>query len=294
MTPLRTTSRVAVAARGLPADALGQLFRVDALRDWVLLPVDSCEHAHFLARMGACDAVVVDDSVLGAGPDCLGWLSQRPEVPIVLLADGDTDAVLRALTGGARLWVPRSVVLSNPALLAAALQHAVLGGDRSPADRPEQGPGSQVARLVELLWEVTPFEGRPLWFSQRAMLERLHEEVCRSERHGSPLAVVLGEWEDACPGPVGGWAAECVVRAKRRCDVAGQYGPRGFMVLLPHTLAAGAAVFCRRLRGVLEAARPPGLRFGIAAYPAQAPGLAGLLRHAEEQLDGARCETAGA
>src|SRR5262245_50305365 len=127
---------VAVAAQGHHADALGQLFRADPLRDWEPLPVGSCEHAHFLTQMGACDAVVVGDSALGGVPDCPGWLGRWCEVPVVLLADGDAGAVLRALTGGARLWVPRSVVLANPALLAAALRHTVLGGTTPPADRP--------------------------------------------------------------------------------------------------------------------------------------------------------------
>src|SRR5438132_1402068 len=51
----------------------------------------------------------------------------------------------------------------------------------------------QVRRLVTLLWAQSPTESHPRWFTQRHMMERLHEEIARTQRHGSPLAVVLGE-----------------------------------------------------------------------------------------------------
>ena len=45
-------------------------------------------------------------------------------------------------------------------------------------------------------------------------------------------------------------------RSKRRCDVAGQYGPQGFMLLLPQTPPEGAVHFCRRLQGLLDDVPP--------------------------------------
>src|SRR5262249_7399441 len=147
---------------------------------------------------------------------------------------------------------------------AAALQHAL--GDGVTLQRARRTGDQlrdchcQVTRLANLLWEATPAAGRPPWFSQRYMLERLQEEGCRSERHGNPLSVVLGEvWvaqeeplADEEPGPISRWTAERVNRNKRRCDVAGQYGPQGFLLLLPHTPPQGAVTFCRRLQGLLE------------------------------------------
>src|SRR5262249_61141364 len=100
----------------------------------------------------------------------------------------------------------------------------------------------QVSWLVNLLWETVPGEGRARWFTQRYMLERLEEEVVRTQRYGGPLSVVLGEVE----GPPGAklsedeagqaatWVVEQISRVKRRSDVAGQYALQGFMLLLPH------------------------------------------------------------
>jgi GGDEF domain-containing protein len=95
------------------------------------------------------------------------------------------------------------------------------------------------------------------------------------------------------------WAAQRVGEVKRRCDVAGQYGLRGFMLLLPRGTAAEAEGACRRLRGVLE--RPaeggpfPPLHacFGTATLAAEADTVQGLLRRAEEGLERARAEGAG-
>jgi diguanylate cyclase (GGDEF)-like protein len=86
-----------------------------------------------------------------------------------------------------------------------------------------------------------------------------------------------------------------VNRNKRRCDVAGQYGPHGFMLLLPQTADQGALTCCRRLRPVLEA--PQGqaagaasvqVHFGIAALSPETATVTSLLARAEERLEQGR------
>jgi diguanylate cyclase (GGDEF)-like protein len=97
------------------------------------------------------------------------------------------------------------------------------------------------------------------------------------------------------------WTAERVAHSKRRTDVAGQYGPGGFMLLLAHTPAAGAAVCCRRLQGVLEcadhpAAAPPGpiaAYFGISCFSNGRASAKSLLGRAEECLERARDDDNG-
>src|SRR5262249_41611671 len=129
-----------------------------------------------------------------------------------------------------------------------------------------------VSRLVELLWESLPVETRSRWFTQRYMMERLAEEVARTERHGVPFSLVLGEVrprpaEGAEPAPdsvVVAWTSEHVMRSKRRCDVAGQYGPHGFMLLLTNTSERGATTFCRRLQTLLTKGVPLVAHFGVA------------------------------
>jgi PleD family two-component response regulator len=316
------TRRVAVVARGEQAVALCDLFRAAPLQPWEPFLADSCEHARFLIQMSACDVLVADQSIIESDRACLGWLTARPEVPVLFVSEGEPDVIAQALTQGVRQWLPRPITLSSPALLAAALGQAVL--DSVTAQRARRTNDqlcecrSQVTRLVNLLWDATPIEGRPRWFSQRYMLERLQEEVCRSARHGGPLSVVLGEvWlghdsgRSRFRGPLRGesptatqiscWTAERVNRAKRGCDVAGQYGPQGFMLLLPHTPPEGAAHVYRRLQGLLEDTPPLGAPalsrlmscFGIAGFAPEARSSRRLLRQAEEQLEQARTARLG-
>lgn len=155
-------------------------------------------------------------------------------------------------------------------------------------------------RLVNLLREVAPFEGRAPWYTQRYMLERLEEEIVRAQRYGGSLTVVLGEVdveesEETVHGEVGQaatWIVEQISRTKRRCDVAGQYGPQGFMLLLTQTDEKGASHCCQRLRqhlehpaGLLDSSGSLHVHFGIASFAAGARSVKSILRRAEEQLE---------
>jgi GGDEF domain-containing protein len=135
------------------------------------------------------------------------------------------------------------------------------------------------------------------------MLERLEEEVARTQRLGGPLSVVLGEMRLDTGGRlqpdqahrVASWIAERIGGGKRRCDVAGQYGLHGFMLLLPQSSADQAEAACRRLRTLLAAPPhadlpPVHTCFGLASVPADRPSVQGLLRCAEERLQEARGE----
>jgi GGDEF domain-containing protein len=126
-------------------------------------------------------------------------------------------------------------------------------------------------------------------------MERLEEEVARCRRGGAPLSVVLGEL-DAPHVPAGeadrlaGWMAEAVADCKRRGDVAGHYGRRGFLMLLPQTTAAQALGACRRLGRIL--AEPPSeagagavhARLALTEAHGEGVSVPGLLRRAEERL----------
>jgi diguanylate cyclase (GGDEF)-like protein len=130
------------------------------------------------------------------------------------------------------------------------------------------------------------------------MLERLDEEVARSQRYGIPLSIVLGE---LCPetgerlrpehaNRFARWLAECIGKGKRRSDIAGQYGLNGFIVLLPQSSTEQARDACKRMRGML--ADPPHddlprvhACLGLASAPADVSTVQGLLRRAEERLE---------
>src|SRR5947207_1498910 len=88
-------------------------------------------------------------------------------------------------------------------------------------------------------WEVRAAGGRSRWLTQRHALERLDEEVARAERHGTPLSLALAEVQalrpPGAPGrdelPLTAAVGEQVASAIRRGDVAGRYGPAGFLLL---------------------------------------------------------------
>jgi hypothetical protein len=307
--------RVVIVAAAERAASLAALFQHPSLSCWSASVAESCEHARFLTRLPACDALLADEAALGEpGEGSLEWLSAGGRFPVVLLSSPDAGLIGRGLAEGAQVWLPRELVLEQPDLLAAGLRHArqthLARRRLRRARRQARAARTQVGRLADLLWTSLPVEGRPGWLSQRFVLERLHEEVLRCDRHGSPLTVVRGEWAvapshdlgDPLARPTPGaeaeqrlrdWTLHCVLETKRRSDVAGQYGLRGFLLVLPHTPDVGAAEFCRRLREDLSEP-PPDLpsfwrlhtALGVAGYSGECRSPKSILRLAEERLEG--------
>ncbi len=276
---------------------------------WEAVGADRLEQAHFVLQMEPCDVLVLDSDLHRSGDSAaLSWLAGPNQTPVVLLTDVTPGLVIEALIQGADHWLPRDLALSCPALLSAQLQTAALLGDLRRRFRlAGETLGEcrkQVSRLVSLLWEVSPAEDRSGWFNQRHMLERLDEEVARTRRHGGEFSIVLGEvqgsWREKLSSmeshQLATWTASRVRSAKRRCDVAGQYGPHGFMLLLPGATPMKAVGACRRLQSVLE--EPPALEeaplppvqacFGLAAFSPSSATVKALLRQAEERLDRAK------
>jgi diguanylate cyclase (GGDEF)-like protein len=259
--------------------------------------------------MEPCDVLVLDSELYQASePEALSWLRGSDQTPILLLAEVTPDVVMEALIQGADHWLPRELALGCPALLTAQLHTAAMLGDLrrryTQAGESLADSRKQVSRLVNLLWESSPKEGQHGWFNQRHMLERLDEEVARTRRLGGEFSVVLGEVQGGRQEKLSSieaqhlatWTASRVTHAKRRCDVAGQYGPHGFMLLLPGTASMSAVGACRRLQTMLE--EPPPLDetplppmqacFGLAAFSPSAATVKALLRQAEERLERAK------
>jgi len=289
--------------------ALEALFSSGGLDGWEAVGADSLERARFVVQMELFEALVLDAGLYPAGDAAdLAWLGGPEQTPVLLLADAAPGRAADALRHGAAQWLPRDLALADLPLLAAALSAAAEVGElRRRARRAGQSLEEyrrQVSRLVGLLWEAVPAEGQSGWLTQRHMLERLDAEVSLARRHGGPLAVVLGEVQGgrrerlsaAEATHTAEWTAQRVARSKRRGDVAGRYGPHGFLLLLPRTTGAGAAECCRRLREVLEEPPPveeaplPALHacFGVAAFSPGAATAKGLLRQAEERLERAK------
>jgi diguanylate cyclase (GGDEF)-like protein len=93
-------------------------------------------------------------------------------------------------------------------------------------------------------------------------------------------------------GQAATWIVDRISRVKRRCDVAGQYGLQGFILILPQTDEKGATGCCRRLRTLIEknAENPHpfdslNVHFGIASFSSDARSVKSLLSRAESQLE---------
>lgn len=296
--------RVLLAAEEAARAEFRELFHDESLRGWEVIEADSPERARFVLQLDACDVLLLDGSLHRgeAGEDLCGLAAQR-RIPVLLLADSTAEGTAAALRRSVNYWLPREVARHHAGVLAVMLRQAA---DFRDLQRRGQETSAaleearrQVSRLVNLLWEAVPGEGRARWFTQRHMLERLEEEVIRTQRYGGPLALVLGELQ----GPVRdstGQAATRVVeqisRVKRRSDVAGQYGLQGFMLLLPHTDENGAAGCCRRLSDLLahptDASEPLRVHFGIACFSPETHSVKSLLSRAEEQLERVKLDEA--
>jgi GGDEF domain-containing protein len=303
-----TAPRVLLAATEKEATSLRALLLASPRPGWDVTEANSFEQARFLLQMEACEVLLLDSSLLANGdPGGASWLAARREAPVLLLAEPTPD-VLRAAAGpGGYGLVPRSLALDHPSLLHTALLQACRQADlyqelrRSTRELSESR--QRIEQLAGRLWECSPAAGPFAWYSQRHVLERLHEEVARVHRHGGPLAVAVGELlppgvrlDPSASQQLTAWLAERVGQAKRRSDVAGQFGPTGLALILPRTAPEAAAGACNRLRGVLEEAPSPleggqpalAVRFGVAGFSSDVSTPQSLLRRAEENLELAR------
>ncbi len=302
--------RVLLAAAEPARGECRPLFHNEILRDWDVIEADSLERARFLLQLDPCDVLLLDCSLYrGGGGDDLSWLASQRRAPVLFLGDSNPETIADALRHGAQYWLPRELARRHVPVLAAMLRQAAEFGDLQRRGQETsaalEDTRRQVSRLVNLLWEAVPGEGRARWFTQRHMLERLEEEVIRTQRYGGPMAVVLGEVETKpairnIRGEEGQTATRIVdqiSRVKRRCDVAGQYGMQGFMLLLPQTDERGATGCCQRLRSIIEQPSEDlhsfeslSVHFGIACFSSEARSVKSLLSRAEEQLE--RCKLA--
>jgi diguanylate cyclase (GGDEF)-like protein len=270
---------------------------------WDVLLADSFERAHFVLQMDHCDVLLLDASLFLNENEGLPWLLARHPLPTLYVADTDSASVLAALKQGAHQWLSRTAALSDPAVLSETLHRVAAVGDwqrrARVAGEALQDAQRQVSRLVALLWEAAPIGGSR-WFTQRHMLERLDQEVARCDRQSGALSIVLGEMHSLVrprfspdeAHALAAWTAERLALSKRRADVAGQYGPHGFLLVLPGTTNAGAVAGCKRLQSLLEAASGPlpqlQVCFGVASYSATTATVKALLGRAEERLQLAR------
>jgi PleD family two-component response regulator len=310
MPPDPDRRRLVLAARPSEASALLSQFARAPLDKWNVENADTFERARFLLQHNPCDILMVDEGLYqDAGALGLAWLAGQREVPILFMTAMEPELVAQAYRNGAHLCLPRQLALHNTSVLSAALERMAQLSDMQRSSRRTKDNLNQcrrqIDRLVNLLWRTVPMDPERQWFTQRHILERLQEEVCRSGRHGSVFTLALGEVQAAEPSgevaELAEWTTETLSRTKRRCDVAGHYGLQGFMLLLMETPKAGGVACCKRLQQYLgQAARPPrGPRgpinacFGLSTFSADNAASQSLLSRAEKHLEAAKAGTCG-
>jgi hypothetical protein len=300
--------RLLLAAEPPEGAALRRLLLAGPARGWEVVEAGSLGEARFIMHFAPCNPLLVDEGLfVREGETALGGAEPSPAW-VILLADLPPEVLARVWQRGIHQWLPRRLALTHPNLLAGALSQAAraveIRGRWRQAEAALRECRRRRDRLVDLIWRASPAEPRTGWLPQRPLLERLEEEIVRSRRYGGALAVALGEVlppADAGEGneALSDWAAGQVARGKRRCDVAGSYGPHGFFLLMSQTPAAAAAIGCRRLQRLLEAGRcPPGCRGPRGPTSASPPCRTTpppprLLATAEERLEQAKGDGVG-
>jgi PleD family two-component response regulator len=314
----RARRRVLVAADSEAAPTVLQLFDQSPLDSWTPIPVENFAEARFVMQHNPCELALVHEELLDQdGEPALGWIARSPEIPVVFLTSYDAETITQAYRLGVAVCLPRDLTLLHPWLLDAALSRAMEVGDQFRARRSHveqlQQCRRHIDRLVNLIWRTSPMEPETHWFTQRHTMERLQEEISRTQRHGAPLTLAVAEvrvenQSDAQKPdkqPVSeepalnldSLTSQVISQGKRRCDVAGQYGMQGFLLLMVQTPKRGGVICCKRLKQLLEkAAEQPGTRprgpirayFGLATCPAEAVSAQNLLRCAEQNLETAK------
>jgi len=158
------------------------------------------------------------------------------------------------------------------------------------------------AQLYQKTEKLAITDGLTGLYNHRRFQERLSEELARSERSPSPLALLLIDLDhfkqvnDSYGHPVGDLVLRGVARllkeSIRKVDLAARYGGEEFVVLLVDTELRGAHRLAERIR---EAAarlvfRAEGREFGIslslglAAYPQDARRKEDLIERADQAL----------
>lgn len=281
------------------------LFANPILADWELILAESLDRAGAVITHTSCESLLVHEDLIDQeGANALVWLSKQREVPMILIGGQNAEASMRAFQGGVSLSMCRDVALAHPSLMSAVLQQAQrMAGERQRHQQTlHQLSDSRrhIDRLVGLIWRTAPAVDRDdHWFTQRHMMDRLQEEIARRDRHGIPFTLAIGEVDVEAEAAADtkllpDWTSEVVGRAKRRCDVVGQYGLNGFMLLMVHTPKPGALTCCRRLQKLIE--QPPVTEpkgpirayFGVAGSHVEGSSAKSLLRSAEENLELAR------
>jgi two-component system cell cycle response regulator len=225
--------------------------RVSPDEAYTFTTAETVAEALALCRRTRFDCVLLDYLLPdGDGLNLLAAL-KRPDEPlllpvIVLTGQGDETVAVRAMKSGAQDYLGKNRVTSES--LHRAMHHAM---ETVALLRKIEEQRTELTRLATLD-ELTGL------YNRRFFMRRLHEEIERATRYGSPLSLLLLDVDhfkrvnDTYGHLVGDTVlaslAEIIRGTFRRTDVAARYGGEEFCALLTQTDLAGTEQVAERLR----------------------------------------------
>lgn len=305
---LAASHRILIASDKAREGEFKSLFEREPLGQWEPLYADGFSKARYILQHNPCEMLLVhEDLVQKEGAQGLTWLAWRRDFPVVFVGQS-AELFRKAYEIGVQHCLAYDMALCSPGLVHTVLKQArkalesdvVLARTREHLSQTRR----HVDRLVTLMWRSSPQHGEHQWYSQPFLVERLTEELARAERHKVPFSLAVGELKspEGSESILPDWTPDLLVKGKRRCDVVGQYGKSGFMLLMVQTPKHGGIVCCKRLQSVIEQPREevvpntgprPALRayFGLTTTDGDRHSVQAMLRAAEQNLEAARHET---
>jgi two-component system cell cycle response regulator len=225
--------------------------RVSPDEVYTFTSAETVAEALVLCQRTRFDCVLLDYLLPeGDGLNLLAGL-KRPEEPllvpvIVLTGQGDETVAVKAMKSGAQDYLSKNRVTSES--LHRAMHHAM---ETVALLRKIEEQRAELTRLATLD-ELTGL------YNRRFFMRRLHEEIERATRYGSPLSLLLldvdhfkrvnDNYGHLVGDAVLASLAEIIRGTFRRTDVAARYGGEEFCALLTQTDLAGAEQVAERLR----------------------------------------------
>jgi diguanylate cyclase (GGDEF)-like protein len=142
--------------------------------------------------------------------------------------------------------------------------------------------------------------------NRRYVLERLKDELSRSERHSHPMSLLMLDLDGfKCYNDTQGHifgdnvlkvTAETLLSTVRTMDIVARYGGDEFIIILPETARSMAVYIAERIRSNVEEMRLPPLNtastncrplttsIGIVCYPENGDTAEGLLENVDKAL----------